>query len=91
MKVLIELTVPMGAQRATDSGKGEGQGDHTLWGTVYAHSASPVLYYRTLANHNLLRVPLAELPLAVGDAPKRLPLSAAALPWFVDVASHFAA
>ena len=89
--VLNTVTVPMGDQRATDSGAGEGEGDHTLWGAIYAHGQSPVLYYRTLSNHNLLRVPLAALPLAEGDAPKRLPLSSPALPWFVDVASHFAA
>jgi penicillin V acylase-like amidase (Ntn superfamily) len=89
--VLNTVTVPMGEQRATDSGKGEGQGDHTMWGAIYDHAPTPTLYYRTSSNHNLLAVPLAELPLAPGDAPRRLPLSAATLPWFVDVAAHFMA
>ena len=31
------VTVPMGDQMGTDSGAGEGAGDHTMWGVVYDH------------------------------------------------------
>lgn len=35
--VLNVITVPMGSQMGTDSGAGEGQGDHTLFGVIYDH------------------------------------------------------
>ena len=35
--MLNTITVPMGTQMGTDSGAGEGQGDHTQFGVVYDH------------------------------------------------------
>ena len=34
--VLNTVTVPPGSQMGTDSGPGEGQGDHTMWGVICA-------------------------------------------------------
>ena len=52
--VLNTITVPMGAQMGTDSGAGEGQGDHTLFGVIYDH-ANSTMYFRSVTNQNLQR------------------------------------
>ena len=89
--VLNVVTVPMGAQMGTDSGAGEGNGDHTMWGVLYDHTAgSPELYFRTEVNMNLQRVSLADMPLAAGSVAKTLILEHNALPWFNDAAAGFA-
>merc|ERR1712232_27811 len=46
---LNTITVPMGDQIGTDSGKGEGLGDHTQWGVVYDHKKRTI-YWRSQAN-----------------------------------------
>ena len=38
LHLLDAVTVPPGKQPATDSGKGEGPGDHTVFGLVYDHT-----------------------------------------------------
>ena len=86
--VLNVVTVPMGAQMGTDSGAGEGAGDHTMWGTIYDHKEK-ALYFRTMTNMNLQRVQLSDLKLGAGAAPKRLALDAPALPWYADAAGAF--
>ncbi|OLQ01890.1 Ribonucleoside-diphosphate reductase large subunit [Symbiodinium microadriaticum] len=54
--VLNTVTVPMGLQLGTDSGKhsGEGSGDHTQWGVIYDHVQKSI-YWRSSSNHNLQR------------------------------------
>lgn len=86
--VLNVVTVPMGAQMGTDSGAGEGAGDHTMWGTIYDHKEK-ALYFRTMTNMNLQRVQLSDLKLGAGAAPKRLALDAPALPWYADASGAF--
>lgn len=83
--VLNSVTVPMGAQQGTDSGRGEGQGDHTMWGVLYDHS-NATLFFRTSTNQNLQRLRLADLQLAPGAARATLALGANELPWFSDAA-----
>lgn len=80
---LNTVTVPMGSQMGTDSGPGEGQGDHTLWGVIYDH-INKQLYFRSETNQNLQRVKLTELNFAAGAARWSLPVSGNELPWFVD-------
>ena len=84
--VLNSITVPMGAQLGTDSSKGEGQGDHTLYGVVYDHQNKAV-YWRTQTNMNVARLQLADAQLKPGDMPGTLPFDKGALPWFTDAAS----
>jgi choloylglycine hydrolase len=85
------VTVPMGEQIGTDSGPGEGAGDHTMWGVLYDHKQR-ILYWRTEHNQNLQRVRLADLPLEAGAPVKFLVLDDPAndLPWFHDATSSFA-
>ena len=85
--VLNTITVPMGQQMGTDSGAGEGAGDHTMWGIIYDHKERTV-YWRTETNHNLQRVRLADVALDAAGPRKYLPLAPRnELPWFND-ASH---
>lgn len=84
--VLNTVTVPMGDQYGTDSGKGsgEGSGDHTLWAAIYDHnSSSPVLYWRTAQNQNLQRLRLSDVNLTLGAPELALPV-VNSLPWFND-------
>ena len=53
----LAVTVPMGDQMGTDSGAGEGAGDHTMWGVVYDHK-NVTVYFRTETNQNLQRLRL---------------------------------
>merc|ERR1712217_638827 len=57
--VLNTVTVPMGSQIGTDSGEGEGLGDHTQWAVVYDH-LNGTIYWRTEVNQNLQRLQLAD-------------------------------
>lgn len=85
--VLNVVTVPPGDQMGTDSGAGEGMGDHTMFGVIYDHK-SAALYWRTIDNHAFQRLRLADLALSKGAAPRFLSLDADnALPWYID-ASH---
>ena len=89
---LNTVTVPQGAQRATDSGaaSGEGdtgEGDHTLWAVVRDH-ASRALYWRSARNPSLRRVALDAFDLAPG-APVRV-LSVEAGPIATDMGGAFA-
>ena len=74
----------MGDQMGTDSGAGEGAGDHTMWGVVYDHRNGTV-YFRTETNQNLQRLRLADLDLTAKARPAFLPFNNQ-LPWFVDAA-----
>jgi penicillin V acylase-like amidase (Ntn superfamily) len=81
--VLNVVTVPMGMQMGTDSGAGEGAGDHTVWGVIYDH-VTPALYWRSETNQNLQQVVLADIPLSPGSKSKKLLLETNSLPWFND-------
>lgn len=80
--VLNTVTVPMGLQLGTDSGKhsGEGTSDHTQWGVIYDH-VNRLVYWRHSRNQNLQRLDLQKL-LALGQR-KSLKVDAE-LPWFND-------
>lgn len=84
--VLNSITVPMGSQLGTDSSKGEGQGDHTLYGVVYDHQ-NKVVYWRTQTNMNIARLQLVDAQLEPGNKPGTLQFDKGALPWFTDAAS----
>jgi choloylglycine hydrolase len=86
--VLNTVTVPMGEQYGTDSGKGEGQGDHTQYGVIYDH-ANATIYWRSSSNQNLQRLRMADMQLEVGSPVLKLPAIRNDLPWFVDAASSF--
>jgi penicillin V acylase-like amidase (Ntn superfamily) len=79
--VLATVTVPPGDQMGTDSGAGEGEGDHTLWGVLY-DLTNARLYLRTADNQNLQRFDLADLDLRPGAPPVSLSLGRGnGLPW----------
>ena len=89
--MLNVVTVPMGAQIGTDSGAGEGKGDHTEWGVLYDHRSN-ALYWRTQFNQNYQRLRLADLPSLTAPGAARQYLSLASnngLPWFHDAAGSF--
>ena len=73
--VLNSVTVPPGLQMGTDSGPGEGSGDHTLWGVIYDHT-NATLYFRHATNQNMQRVRLSDLPLDKGSPVMQLPMGA---------------
>ena len=81
--MLNVVTVPMGMQMGTDSGAGEGAGDHTVWGVIYDH-VTPALYWRSETNQNLQQVVLADIPLSPGSKSKKLLLETNSLPCFND-------
>jgi penicillin V acylase-like amidase (Ntn superfamily) len=85
---LNTVTVPMGQQMGTDSGKGEGEGDHTQWGVVYDHKLGTI-YWRTETNHNLQRLRLADAHLDGGSARHHIKFSKNSLPWFNDAKAAF--
>ena len=87
--VLNTVTVPPGAQMGTDSGPGEGNGDHTMWGVIYDHR-NATLYFREQTNQNLNRVRLADLHLSEGSRIVRLPVGPDnGLPFVNDAAPMF--
>eukprot|EP00928_Gymnodinium_smaydae_P024535 TRINITY_DN19826_c0_g1_i1.p1 TRINITY_DN19826_c0_g1~~TRINITY_DN19826_c0_g1_i1.p1 ORF type:complete len:354 (-),score=42.45 TRINITY_DN19826_c0_g1_i1:142-1203(-) len=85
--VLNTVTVPMGEQLGTDSGKrsGEGSGDHTQWGVIYDH-ANTTVYWRSTVNQNLQRLRLVDAHLEPSKPQQYLAVFAEELPWFNDVA-----
>lgn len=86
--VLNTVTVPMGLQLGTDSGKhsGEGSGDHTQWGVIYDHVQKSI-YWRSSSNHNLQRLKLEDVMKSGGK--RSINADAASLPWFNDAAAAF--
>ena len=87
--VLNTITVPPGAQMGTDSGAGEGAGDHTMWGAIYDH-ANATVYFRESLNQNLQRVVLAELPLGKGAPIVQMELGPKnGLDWFGEATASF--
>jgi len=85
---LNTVTVPMGSQLGTDSGKGEGHGDHTQWAVIYDHK-NLIIYWRSDANQNLQRLRLADAKLSGGMKEQKLLLESPRLPWFNDAAAAF--
>jgi len=85
LHVLNTITVPMGAQMGTDSGFGEGLGDHTHYGHIYDHK-NKVLYWRHESNLQLERVRLADV--LSSPTPLGLPMIND-LPFFNDAAHAF--
>lgn len=84
---LNTVTVPMGHQIGTDSGPGEGLGDHTQWGVIYDHK-NQILYWRSEANQNLQRLRLADASLEEGSPQQLIAVEGPKLPWFNDAASE---
>lgn len=86
--LLNSVTIPPGLMMGTDSGDGEGEGDHTIFGIVYDHTEN-VVYYRSFDNQSLQRVRLQDLNLdEVGGAKNFLPV-VNDNDWFVDAARSF--
>ena len=87
--VLNSVTVPTGQQMGTDSGAGEGAGDHTMWGVIYDHRNATV-YFREQMNQNLQRVVLADMALSEGSPVVALSLGPQnGLAWFGDATTSF--
>ncbi|CAK0890117.1 unnamed protein product [Prorocentrum cordatum] len=82
--VLNTVTVPMGSQRGTDSGKGEGLGDHTQYAVIY-DSKKRIVYWRTQVNQNLQRLRLEDAGLEKGGQEQVIVAGSLQLPWFNDV------
>ena len=88
--VLNTVTVPPGEQMGTDSGAGEGAGDHTMWGVIYDHR-NATIYFREQLNQNLQKVRLSDLNLAAGAQIVTLSMgSQNGLPYIHDAAPSFA-
>lgn len=85
LHALNTVTVPMGQQMGTDSGFGEGNGDHTHYGVIYDHKQR-ILYWRHQSNLQLERVRLADV--LGSSSPLTLPM-VNDLPFFQDAASKF--
>lgn len=83
--VLNTVTVPMGDQVGTDSGKGEGLGDHTQYAVIY-DSKKRIIYWRTEVNQNLQRLRLEDAGLEKGGREQILAAESPKLPWFSDAA-----
>merc|ERR1712060_677097 len=81
--VLNTVTVPMGSQMGTDSGKGEGLGDHTQYAIVY-DSKNQIIYWRTQVNQNLQRLRLEDAGLEKGGQKQVIAALSPKLPWFND-------
>lgn len=81
--VLNTVTVPMGSQMGTDSGKGEGLGDHTQYAVIY-DSKNQIIYWRTQVNQNLQRLRLEDAGLEVGGQEQVIAAQSPKLPWFND-------
>ena len=86
LHVLNTVTVPPGLQLGTDSGFGEGEGDHTHYGHIYDHQGK-TLYWRTASNLQLQRVRLSDV-LDHSTAPMTLPMLND-LPFYNDASSKF--
>jgi penicillin V acylase-like amidase (Ntn superfamily) len=86
--VLNSVTVPPGKQMGTDSSKGEGKSDHTMFGVVYDHKQA-IVYWRTESNQNLQRLRLVDAHLSLGSPPGSLAFGYGKneLPFFNDAAS----
>lgn len=102
--LLDSVTVPPGQQPATDSGAGEGAGDHTIFAVVYERGVvsdssgggnnNATMYWRTDADQSLQRLVLSDLDLGSdggSDPPAEVRFLSVAndLPWFTDAASSF--
>jgi len=83
--VLNTVTVPMGSQMGTDSGKGEGRGDHTQYAIIY-DSKNQIIYWRTQVNQNLQHLRLADAGLEKDGKEQVIAAQSPTLPWFNDVA-----
>ena len=86
--VLNTITVPMGNQYGTDSGKSSaeiGSSDHTVWGVIRDH-VDPTVYFRSAENPTLQRVRLADLNLDAGAAVRTLSVSSG--PWYHDASNQ---
>jgi len=81
--VLNTVTVPMGLQMGTDSGKGEGLGDHTQYAIIY-DSKNQIVYWRTQVNQNLQRLRLSDVGLEKGSKEQVIAAQSPRLPWFND-------
>lgn len=81
--VLNTITVPMGNQIGTDSGTGEGLGDHTQWGVIYDHKQK-IMYWRSQANQNIQRIRLADAGISTGMKERYLAVESPRLPWYSD-------
>jgi hypothetical protein len=91
--LLDSVTVTPGKIPGTDSGQGEGPGDHTVFAVVYDHGVegqNATLYWRTYADHSLQRVVLSDLGIEEEGAPVKRLNMANDLPWFIDATSSFA-
>jgi choloylglycine hydrolase len=92
--LLDTVTVPMGKQRGTDTGKGGGEGsqggDHTHYGVIYDHK-NGIVYWRTKTNHQLQRVVLKDMGLEKGNRTMELDLNDPnnEIPYFNDASSYF--
>merc|ERR1711924_51115 len=84
--VLNTVTVPMGSQIGTDSGKGGGLGDHTRYAVIY-DSKKRIIYWRTQVNQNLQRLRLEDAALEKGGQEQVIAAQSPQLPWFSDASS----
>merc|ERR1712063_56604 len=85
---LNTITVPMGNQLGTDSGKGEGAGDHTQWSVIYDHE-NKTMYWRSQVNQNLQRLRLQDVGIDASSKQKQyLEVFSPKLPWFTDASDQ---
>ena len=86
--LLNSVTIPPGSQYGTDSGDGEGEGDHTIFGVVYDHTAM-TMYLRSYENQSLQRISFDQLALQTPGAEKMYLPVVNSNAWFIDAADSF--
>lgn len=90
--LLNAVTIPKGDMLATDSGAGEGEGDHTIFGLVYDHDRDdPKIYFRSYDNQSMRRLRLADLKNLddVGGDDAFMPVAGGAELYYIDAAADF--
>ena len=90
--VLNSVTVPMGRQYGTDTGKGSGESvlsDHTQWALIYDHDKKDI-YWRESNNQNWRKAALGKAQLAKGSSTMGIILNRNDSPWVQDESTNFA-
>ena len=88
--LLNSVTIPEGDIIATDSGEGEGNNDHTVFGLVYDHTPDYCkVFFRSYDNQSLQRIELGLLGLdVVGGESRYLPV-VNKNDWFFEASGTF--
>eukprot|EP00428_Durinskia_dybowskii_P061075 CAMPEP_0170380986 /NCGR_PEP_ID=MMETSP0117_2-20130122/14169_1 /TAXON_ID=400756 /ORGANISM="Durinskia baltica, Strain CSIRO CS-38" /LENGTH=313 /DNA_ID=CAMNT_0010636529 /DNA_START=112 /DNA_END=1053 /DNA_ORIENTATION=- len=85
VQVMNTVTVPQGNQYGTDSGSGEGSGDHSCWGLVRDHK-EPALYWRDATNPTFRKIRVQDV--LSNHGPRKRALKMETGPFFIDMTTE---